>query len=386
MSHTLLSKRAAMLAQSGLERQLRTVTSAIGPEVQTADGLKLLFCSNDYLGFAGDQSLRQRLADAALDLGAGSAGSRLVCGNTGAHDELEQELAAFFGSGRAVLFPSGYQANLGALGALTQAGDVIFSDELCHASIIDGCRLSRARVEVFPHGDVDTLDRLMRDAADPGLRLVVTDSVFSMDGDIAPLRALFEACERHGGLLYIDEAHSFGVIGPAGRGVAADVGLPASSVLRVGTLGKSLGLSGAFLLCGEDEARLVRSCGRSQMYSTAAPPALVQAARTALRLSAAADDRREVLRRNIELWRGLASEAGLPLIASTTPIQPVMVGDARKVMAVSESLWRSGVFVQGIRPPTVPVGTARLRITLTATHEPRHIERLVRELRVALLS
>jgi 8-amino-7-oxononanoate synthase len=384
MGAHILEQRAAQLAQSGLERRLRTVSSAIGPHVETPEGRKLLFCSNDYLGLAGDAALRRLLANAAVELGAGASGSRLVCGNTEAHEALEAELADFLGEGAAVLFPSGYQANLGALSALTQPGDVIFSDELCHASIIDGCRLSRARVCVFPHRDIDALESAMAESKESGLRLVVTDAVFSMDGDLAPVRELHHVCERHGGLLYVDEAHALGILGPKGAGLCADQGLMPGSILRMGTLGKSLGLSGAFIACAENVARLLRSRARSQMYSTAMPPALIEAARGALRLVSLADDRRAALERNIEEWKRLAAQVNMALVPSTTPIQPVIIGSDSATMEVSERLWRQGIFVQGIRPPTVPPGTSRLRITVTAAHKSEHLEQLAEALAQSL--
>lgn len=350
----------------------------------TPEGHKLLFCSNDYLGLAGDKALCRALANAALEVGAGAAGSRLVCGNTLAHEALEAELAAFLGEQAAVVFPSGYQANLGALGALTQPGDVIFSDELCHASLIDGCRLSRARVCVFPHRDVDALEAALVDSEESGLRLVITDAVFSMDGDLAPVRELQNVCQRRGALLYVDEAHALGILGPKGAGLCADRGLLPGSMLRMGTLGKSLGLSGAFVTCTEHVARLLRSRGRSQMYSTSMPPAIAEAARVALHLASLADDRRAALEHNIEEWKGLASQANIALVPSTTPIQPVIIGSDRATMEVSERLWRQGIFVQGIRPPTVPPGTSRLRITVTAAHTSEHLERLAQALAQAL--
>ncbi|MCU0660797.1 MAG: 8-amino-7-oxononanoate synthase [Myxococcota bacterium] len=385
MSLSVLAQRALDLSSNGLERRLRTLTSPVGPVVRTTDGPKLLFCSNDYLGLAGDPALARLFAEKALELGCGAAGSRLVCGNTASHDALEAELAAFLGTEAAVIFPSGYQANLGAIGALTETQDVIFSDELCHASIIDGCRLSRAKVRVFPHRDLAALERALAESTEKGLRLVVTDAVFSMDGDVAPVRDIQSLCERYGAVLYVDEAHSLGIVGPRGAGLCAAQSLPPEAVLRIGTFGKALGLCGAFLACGNDAARLVRSRGRSQMYSTAAPPLLIEAVRAALRISSLADERRAALHGNIAKWRELAHQASLPILASDTPIQPVLIGDEKTTMEVSAQLWQRGVFVQGIRPPTVPAGTSRLRITITAAHHAEHIERLVTALSAVLL-
>jgi 8-amino-7-oxononanoate synthase len=376
--------RILRLVEQDLERELLDMMGPVGSEVETPDGTKLMFCSNDYLGLAADPRIAEALRAGIERWGTGAAGSRLVSGNTAAHTELEQRLAAYVAAPRAVLFPSGFQANLGALTTLTDVGDVIFSDALVHASLIDGCRLSRAETHVFEHRDVEHLDQLLRDHPSPGIKLIVTDAVFSMEGDLAPLTQIAEVAARHGALVYLDEAHTVGVRGPGGRGLAAELDLVERVAVRMGTLGKAFGVAGAFVACDESAARLLISRARSLLYTTAAPAPLAEASLAALSLVEAADARREALARNVERFRRRAAENGLPVIESTTPIQPVLVGGAGRTVEVSRRLWRRGLFVQGFRPPTVPEGSSRLRVTLTAAHDPEHIERLIDELSRAL--
>lgn len=356
---------------------MREVNGPVGPEIETVDGSKLLFCSNDYLGLASDPRITEALTRGVTRWGAGAAASRLVTGNTAAHAELERQLAVYLGTQRAVLFSSGYQANVGAISTLVGTGDVIFSDALVHASIVDGCRLSRAKTYVYNHRDISHLDGLLRDHPSPGIRLIVTDALFSMDGDTAPLNEIVAVAARHDALVYLDEAHSLGVFGPGGRGLAAEHELAQGIAIRMGTLGKAFGLSGAFVACDESAARLLVSRARSLLYSTAAPAALAEAGLTALSLVEAADKRRALLRTNIELFRTRAADTDLPVVESSTAIQPVMVGEVRKTVSISQRLWDLGFVVTGFRPPTVPEGSSRLRVTLSAAHDRSHIERLV---------
>lgn len=378
------NERVERLSAEGLERTPRLVLGATGTEVATADGTKLLFCSNDYLGLAADPRLAAAASAAAFELGVGSGGSRAVSGNHAPHDALERRCAGFMGTDAAVLFPSGYQANVGALSSLVDAGDAVFSDARNHASIIDGCRLSRAAVRVYRHGDAAELARLLDETRVPGLKLVVTEAVFSMDGDAAPLEEISRAARRAGAELYVDEAHAFGVMGPGGRGLAARAGLAGETAVRMATFGKAIGVAGAFVACGEAPARLLRSRARSLLYTTGAPPSVAAAALRGLEIAEAADDRRAALERNVRLYRERAAASGVPVTGSTTAIQPVPIGGSRRAMAVSDALWRRGVFVQGIRPPTVPDGTARLRITLSSSHTEEQIGILVAALAAAL--
>lgn len=380
MSRPIWQERLQALRDKSFERRPRVVTGPMGPLVSTPDGDKLSFCSNDYLGLASHGGIARRLADAALAWGGGQAASRLVCGNTAAHERLEQALAGYMDAEDAVLFPSGYQANVGALTALTERGDAVFTDALVHASIVDGCRLSRAEVRVFRHRDAGHLAEQLRAAAGARLKLVVTDAVFSMDGDLAPLEEICRIATAEGAFVYLDEAHSLGVLGPDGKGLAAALHLSDRVAVRIGTLGKSFGLSGAFVAVDRDAAGLLRSRARSLLYTTAAPAALAEAALESLELVRNAHDRRARLKANIALFTRRAAEAGLPLLPSDTPIQPVPIGGADRAMAVSDALWQRGFFVQGMRPPTVAEGTSRLRVTLTAAHGEDQIEALVRAL------
>ncbi len=365
------------LREKGLERVLRTVDGPVGARIDTPQGPKLLFCSNDYLGLASHPSLRESLCRAAEQYGVGAAASRLVSGNYRLHDELERRIATFVDSEDAVLFPSGYQANVGGLSALVERGDVIFSDELVHASIVDGCRLSRASVNIFRHKDMQHLEALLDQDRSAGRRIIVTDAIFSMDGDLAPLTKIHRLADKFGALIYLDEAHSLGIMGPNGRGLAAAAGLSDRIAIRVGTLGKAFGVSGAFIACDRVAARVLRSRARSLMYTTAAPPPLAAAAITAVDLVCAADKARVKLKSNISSLRVRAKKLGLELAESHTAIQPVIIGRAEHAVEISNRLWDEGIFVQAIRPPTVPPGTSRLRITLSAAHEKGDIDLLL---------
>ena len=374
----LWQKRRSQLKETHLERQLRI--TGVGPVVNTPDGAKLVFCSNDYLGMATDPAIANAVRE-ELAFGVGAGASRLVSGNFSWHETLEARFAAFVGKPASVQFPSGYQANVGAISALTTADDVIFSDQLCHASIIDGCRLSRAKVEVFHHNDVAHLRMLLAkyNQVDCG-KLVITEGIFSMDGDMPPLMDICDAAVDAGAAVYLDEAHSIGIVGPMGHGLAASMGLTEKINVLVGTFGKAVGVSGACVACHPDTAGLLKSVARSLMYTTASPPSLSRAVCESLAMIEKADDRRQRLTRNILRFQTLAGAAGIQLVHSESPIQPVLIGDAQKTMALSNILWDRGLFVQGIRPPTVPPGTERLRITITAAHTPDQIERLITEL------
>ncbi|MBN2717387.1 MAG: 8-amino-7-oxononanoate synthase [Deltaproteobacteria bacterium] len=376
---TLWKNRRQALEEAHLNRSLRV--SGVGPVVETPDGEKLIFCSNDYLGMARSPAVANAAQD-ELKKGIGAGASRLVSGNFGWHEQLEHEFAAFVKKADSVLFPSGYQANVGAISALAGPDDVIFSDRLCHASIIDGCRLSRAAVEIFEHNDVADLRRLLEKYRDTNCgKMVITEGIFSMDGDMPPLREICDAATDAGAVVYLDEAHSLGILGPQGRGLAASLGLSDAVAVVVGTFGKAVGVSGACVAGSVNAAMLLKSTARSLMFTTASPPALARAVCESLMLIESADDKRRSLYRNIRLFKTLAASAGVPLISSDSPIQPVLIGDARRVMEISNHLWHTGLFVQGIRPPTVPSGTERLRITITAAHTDTQIQRLVNELK-----
>jgi len=374
------SERLGVLRARHLERKMRLLDGPAGPEMSTSDGVKIGFCSNDYLGLADDPVLKQAAMSAVTRWGTGAGASRLVSGNQSPHEALERESAALVGAEAAVLFASGYQANVGALSALTTADDAIFSDQLVHASLIDGARLSRAAVHVFRHGDMAHLETLLDTTEVPGIKLVVTDAVFSMDGDLARLDDIVQLAERHGALVYLDEAHSLGIMGPGGRGLAAALGLSDRIAVTLGTFSKAFGVSGAFVAAGRDAVALLKSTARSLLYSTAPPAALAETISASLGRAREADDLRAALRDNIDIFRSLAADRGLELSPSETPIQPIITGTEARTMAVSEALWQRGFFVQGIRPPTVPPGTCRLRVTLSAKHTRQHIAGLVNAL------
>jgi len=363
----------AALADKGLLRRLRALGSAADPEVVLGDRRVLLFCSNNYLGLATDARLRAAACVAIVRWGCGTGSSRLISGHLDLHAEVEARLAAFKGAEAALLFASGYQANIGAITALVGRGDHVYSDALNHASIVDGCRLSRASVHVYPHRDVGELERLLAATPPGGRRLVVTDSVFSMDGDRAPLAALVVLAEQYHSWLMVDEAHATGVLGPGGAGVAAELGVTARVTVHMGTLGKALGGAGAYVAGARALVDLLVNRARTFVYTTGLAPAAVAAAGAALDVLGAEPERRTAVLRHADRLRAglraLGYEAG-----GDTHIVPVQVGDNRRTLALAEALLARGVLVQAIRPPTVPPGTARLRVTPMATHTSAQID------------
>jgi 8-amino-7-oxononanoate synthase len=337
----------------------------------------LLLCSNNYLGFADHPRVRQAAADAAERYGAGAGASRLISGDMELHGKLEQRLAEFKGADAALLFGSGYLANTGTVAALAGEGEVVFSDELNHASIIDGCRLSKAETFVYRHRDLEHLEWGLREAGSRAA-LIVTDGVFSMDGDVAPLPDLAPLARRYGCRLMVDEAHGTGAIGPGGRGTVAAAGLSGEVDVIVGTLGKALGGYGAYV-CGNGQLRdMLINTARPFIFSTAPPPPSVGAALAALDLLASRPGVVEQLRRNAAVMRETLSEQGLDVGGSRTQIVPVIVGDARRTTALSERILEGGAFVQAIRPPTVSPGTSRLRLTVMANHRTDELQNAAR--------
>jgi 8-amino-7-oxononanoate synthase len=362
-----VAARLAELRRRGLHRRLRTIEGPQRSRVRLDGGETLLLCSNNYLGLAHHPKVRAAAAEAAERYGAGAGASRLISGTMSLHRTLEQRLAAFKGTQAALLFGSGYLANTGTVAALAGPGDVVFSDELNHASIIDGCRLSRAEVFVYRHRDLEHLEWGLRRA---GARaaLIVTDSVFSMDGDVAPLPDLHETARRHRCMLMVDEAHGTGALGPGGRGAVAAAGLSGKVDVVVGTLGKSLGSYGAYVCASEQVAELLVNTARPFIFSTAPPPPSVGAALASLAILRDHPGVVEQLRRNAATLREALGAYGLDLGGSRTQIVPVVVGDARRALALCEHALDRGVFAQAIRPPTVAEGTSRLRLTVMATH------------------
>lgn len=378
-----LRRRLRAIEDEGLRRDPLTVTTLDGAEVtvEGVAGTVVNLASNDYLGLASHPWLCEAAALACRELGAGAGAARLVTGTVSVHRELERALAGLLGVEAALLYGSGYLAHVGTIPALMDAGDdVIYSDRGNHASIVDGCRLARARVQVFGHRDAAELGALLaRDAATGGRRLVVTESVFSMDGDEAPLEQICALCERHGAWLLLDEAHAFGVRGPRGGGLAAERGLADRVQIRMGTLGKAAGAYGAFVAGADELVAYLANRSRSFIYSTALPPAVAAAALAAVELFDGDEGRRrrEALRRvAVALREGLVAQ-GWEVGDVPGPILPLFVGDPRRAVALAEELLGRGVLVRAMRYPTVPRGTERLRLVASAAHTARHVERIL---------
>ncbi|MGH9785810.1 MAG: 8-amino-7-oxononanoate synthase [Terriglobia bacterium] len=364
------------LKDAGVLRSLRDLAGAPGPRIIVNGRPTLLLCSNNYLGLATDERVKQAAREALEAYGCGATGSRLISGNLEPYATLERELADWKGREAALVFPSGYQANIGAIPALVGPGDAIFSDALNHASLIDGCRLSRAEVVVYNHCDAEDLARKLaaRPAARPsaalgtGRKLILTESVFSMDGDLAPLEDLVFLAKKYGALLMVDEAHATGVFGPTGAGLVEEYGLQQQVDIQMGTFSKALGSLGGYIVGSRDLIRYLIQKARSLIFTTGLPPSVVAASTAALRIARAEPERRAALWRNVRRLRDGLGEIGFSLGPSQSQILPLILRDERKTMAACRFLLRHGVFVQGIRPPTVPPGTSRLRIAPMATH------------------
>jgi 8-amino-7-oxononanoate synthase len=379
---TEIAAELERLRGRGLYRELRTVQSAQGPRV-TVDGRDvLLLCSNDYLGLAGDPTVRAAAAEAAERWGAGAGASWLVSDNMRIHDELERELAEFKGHETCVLFGSGFLANTGVIPSLAGRGDVILSDALNHASIVEGCRLSRAETIVYDHCDLDALATGLRRAGGRQA-VIVTDAVFSMDGDLAPLADIVELAQRHRARVVVDEAHAAGVLGPGGRGLVAAFGLEREIDVVVGTLSKALGSYGGFAGCDRVTAEFLVNRARTLIFSTALPPPSLAAALAALRILRDRPEIVERLRSNSHLLRSDLAQQGFAAPHGDTPIIPLIVGDPRDATALCEAALHGGVFAQAIRPPTVPEGTSRLRVVAMASHTEEDLRQAVNVLGTA---
>ncbi len=376
MPFTELQNELDARAAQGLLRRRRTLESPQSPHIIVDGKPYLAFCSNDYLGLANHPQLIAALQQGAQQWGVGAGAAHLVSGHFSAHQQLEQELAAFVGKPAALLFSTGYMANFGAVQALAGKGDTVFADKLNHASLNDAMLLSRAAIRRYRHGDLAQLEQLLLQASS-GRKLVITDAVFSMDGDIAPLPELLALCEKYDVWLYVDDAHGFGVLGEQGRGSLAHFCIAAQRVIYMATLGKAAGVSGAFVAAEPAVIETLINHAHSYVYTTAAPPALSVALSQSLRLILQGDELRAHLKQLItQLRDGLS---GLPwqLMPSDTAIQPLLIGDNRAVLDLSHALRERGIWVAAIRPPTVPQGTARLRITLSAAHSTADVAQLI---------
>jgi len=365
--------------QQDLYRQRLTLESAQGPLIRLQGREYLNFCSNDYLGLAAHPRVVEAFVQAAKTYGVGSGASHLVCGHSTPHRELEEALAEFTGRPRALLFSSGYAANIGVLTTLLQRGDQVFEDRLNHASLLDGGLYSGARFRRFAHNDVSAL-AVQMDKAD-GPALVVVDGVFSMDGDTAPLAELATLCAARDAWLMVDDAHGFGVMGPSGGGSTEAAGLGVGEVpVLMATLGKALGTAGAFVAGDELLIEGLIQQARNYIYTTALPPAVAAASLVSLSLLREEAWRREHLAALISRFRDGAQQLALPLMPSQSAIQPLLVGDAARALALSARLREQGLLIGAIRPPTVPAGTSRLRITLSAAHTQQQVDRLLEQL------
>ncbi|MBL4583040.1 MAG: 8-amino-7-oxononanoate synthase [Pseudomonadales bacterium] len=366
-----------------LYRKRLEVESPQGAEIQIDGRSYHNFCSNDYLGLANHPELVRSFQAAANTYGVGSGASHLINGHSSAHQNLELELAEFTGRDRALLFSTGYMANLGVISALCGRHDVVFEDRLNHASLIDAAQLSRAKLKRYRHNDAAHLETLLENST--GQRnLVVTDGVFSMDGDIAPMPELASACAKHQAWLMVDDAHGIGFLGKDGGGTLQQFGQSQQDVpILMGTLGKALGTFGAFIAGSEELIETLIQNARTYIYTTALPPAVAQATRTSLQLLKTESWRQQHLAQLISSFRKGAEQLGLNLMPSNTPIQPLYIGEASAAMKISEQLRQQGFLISAIRPPTVPAGTSRLRITLTAGHSQQQINALLEALQQA---
>lgn len=377
---TRLAAQTQQREQAGLRRRLHTVTHADGMWLERNGRRLLSFCSNDYLGLAQHPSLIDALKRAADGDGVGSGSAHLICGHRNTHAALEEALAEWTGRERALLFSTGYMANLGVMQALLTRDDVCVQDKLNHACLLDGAQLAGCELKRYPHADVEGAGRQLR-ARPEAAALLATDGVFSMDGDIAPLAGLAALCRREGATLMVDDAHGLGVLGEHGEGSVSAAGLTQDDVpVLMATLGKALGCSGAFVAGPAAFIDGLVQSARTYIYTTAMPPALAAATLAAVRLVQTEGWRREKLHTLIARFRAGAAQLGLPLMPSPTAIQPLLLGDAQAALAASEALERAGFLVTAIRPPTVPQGKARLRITLSAAHQEGEVDRLLEAL------
>lgn len=372
-----LQVRLQALTAQGLQRHRRLLETPCCPQARVAGQDLLAFASNDYLGLANDPAIIAALQAGAAQWGAGSGASHLVSGHLAPHQALETALAAFLGIPQAITFSTGYLANLAVLPALTGRGDAIFADRLNHASLIDGVQLSRADHHRYPHNDMAVLARQLA-ASNAPVKVIVSDAVFSMDGDLAPVPELLALAERFDAWLLLDDAHGFGVLGPQGQGTLAHYGIDwQPRIILMGTLGKAAGVGGAFVAGSPTVIEWLIQSARSYIFTTAAPPAVSCAASCSLTRIAAADDRRAHLQTLIRHLRQGVADLPWRLLPSPTAIQPLLIGDNQQTLALSQHLLAQGIWAPAIRPPTVPAGTARLRLSLSAAHQLTDIDRLL---------
>lgn len=363
----LITEELKRLEVGNLKRSLIVIEGPQGPRVRINGNPKILLCSNDYLGLANHPRLKEAAIRAIEKYGVGAGASRLVSGTMPPHALLEERIAAFKGAQAALLFNSGYHANLGVITAIAGRTADIFSDKLNHASILDACVLSRANLTRYPNGDIFALESLLKRSKAKN-KLIVTDGVFSMDGSIAPIDGLITLLDRYNAFMYLDDAHATGVLGKTGRGTLEHFNIEHPSVIQMGTLGKALGAFGAFVAGSKELIALLVSKSRPFIFTTALPPAICAAATEAIDIIEAEPERRTRLWENIEFFKDGLKAAGLDYTKSATQIIPIITKDPNYTMQASRRLLEKGVFIQGIRPPTVPAGASRLRVTVSSTH------------------
>ena len=371
------------LQAKGLKRTLRQLRSSQGPLI-TIDGATLInFCSNDYLGLANDERLKMAAVETIEKEGFGSGASRLVCGNMSAHRALEEGIARFKGCEDCLVFSTGYMANVGIIASLFDRNDMIFCDRLNHASIFDGILLSQAKFKRYAHGDMQALEELLKEAIPAGKRAIITDSVFSMDGDLAPLDTIVRLAKKYDCLVMIDEAHAFGVMGEHGRGLAEHFGVERQIDIQMGTLSKAAGSFGAYVTGGKDLIDYFINKARSFIYTTGMPPSVAAASLKAVEIIQTEPELRSKLWMNTNIIREGLHHMGFDTMGSETPIIPVLIKDDKTAVTFSKALLVQGIFVAAIRPPTVPAHTARLRISVSAKHTPQQCQQLLQAMRQA---
>jgi 8-amino-7-oxononanoate synthase len=377
-----LAKELHHLKEIGLYRSLKTLESPQSKDIWLEGKKVLNFSSNDYLGLANDQRLKKAALEAIEAYGFGSGSSRLICGNIGPYEKLEAELAQFKGTEEALIYSGGYMANIGIISALMDHHSVVISDKLNHASIIDGAVLSRAKLLRYPHANMQALEEILKNLSGKVHKLIVTDSVFSMDGDKAPLKEIMELAQRYEAMVMVDEAHAFGVLGEHGSGLVEELGVGSLVDIQMGTLSKAAGCFGAYV-CGRKILKdYLINKSRSFIYTTAMPPLLIQAARAALKIIREDKQRRRQLQEKSDYLRRQLKGMGFDTMHSSTPIIPILIGDPQEAKRLAAHLLEQGILAQAIRPPTVPTATARIRLTVTALHTQDDLEQLLDTLRL----
>jgi predicted pyridoxal phosphate-dependent acyltransferase len=372
-----LKKELDRLQKEGLYRSLRVIDLFHGPTIQIAQKEYILLSSNDYLGLTQHPKVKEKTKEAIERFGCGSGASRLISGTTKLHCELEKKLAEFKKTDSVIIFSSGYAANLGVISSLTSKGDVIIIDKLNHASIIDGCRLSEADLRIYPHKNMTSLEKILKNTQHYNFRLIITDGVFSMDGDIAPLPEIVALAKKYQAHTMVDDAHGTGILGKEGRGTIEYFGLEGKIDIQMGTLSKALGSLGGFIAGSNLLIEYLKNKARSFIYSTALSPPHIASALAALEIIQSTPEIRQNLWKNVKYLKEGLQKLGFDTMESQTQIIPVLIGDSKKTMQVAKFLYENGIFAPGIRPPTVPKETSRIRLNLMATHTKSHLDKVL---------